>query len=320
MNPKALQWAPVDITRMDNATFLSFCNNVDEKCQADGAAPMRTTMGQFYTDFHAACVLYDDVFNPARKSLDTEDLKTLDAERDNSLGAYHEAVLGLQRNPNEAKKQAARLLNLNYDTYKPSASQEYMKETELIQQMTTAIRASQELTAAVTLLGLGDYLDDLEQKNAAFAQLMKSRTASTEGQTKGAVANARADLEKKYQLLRQMLNVASIYEGDTQYRPFLLAVNAVVEHYRQILARKGVTTGGGSSSGTGDASGTGGTGGTTTDPAQGGTTDPGTTTDPSTGGGSTDPDPSQGGSTDPGTDPGTGGGGSSDDDDDITEE
>ena len=310
MNPKALQWASVDITRMDNATFLSFCNNVDEKCQAENAAQMRTTMGQFYADFHTAAAQYDQVFSPARKSLDTEDLKNLDTERDNALGAYHEAVLGLQRNPNEAKRQAARLLNLNFDTYKPGPSQEYMKETELIQQMTADIRGSQELAAAVTLLGLTDYLDDLEQKNQAFAQLMKSRTASTEGYAKGAVAAARAQLEQKYQLLRQMLNVAAIYEGDTQYRDFLLAVNAVVEHYRQILARKGVTTG----TTTG-----GGTGGGTTDPG----TDPGTTTDPETpgtgGGGSTDPDPENpgtggGGTTDPGTtpDPSQGGGGSTD--------
>ena len=249
MNPNALQWASVHFQHMDNATLLSFCNNVDEKCQAENAAQMRTTM-QFYTDFHAAYEQYDLVFNPARKSLDTEDLKRLDQARDSALGAYHEAVLGLQRNPNEAKKQAARLLNLNYDTYKPGASQEYMKETELILQMTTEIRGSQELTAAIQLLGLDDYLTDLEQKNAAFAELMKSRTASTEGQTKGAVADARADLEKKYQLLRQMLNVASIYEGDTAYRAFILAVNAVIEHYRQILARKGVSTGTNSGGGT----------------------------------------------------------------------
>lgn len=312
MNPKALQWASVDITRMDNATFLSFCNNVDEKCQAENAAQMRTTMGQFYTDFHAAAVRYDQVFNPARRSLDTEDLKALDDARDDSLGAYHEAVLGLQRNPNEAKKQAARLLNLNYDTYKPERGQEYMKETELVSQMTTSIRGSQELSAAILLLGLDDYLDDLEQRNQAFAQLMKSRTASTEGYAKGAVAEARAALEQKYQLLRQMLNVAAIYEGDTQYRDFLLAVNAVVEHYRQILARKGVTTGtsGTTSGGTTDP-------GTTTDPETpgtggGGTTDPGTTTDPDpenpgTGGGGTTPDPSQGGggSTNPDPDGGS---------------
>ena len=243
MYPNALQFGSIPLRAMDNATLLSYLHNVDDKGKAENAAPMRTKMGQFWTDFDAAFVHYDQVFNPSRKSLESEDLKNLDSERDDALGAYHEAELGLQRNPNEAKRQAARLLNLNYDTYKPERSQEYMKETELINQMTTEIRNTAELSAAIQLLGLEDYLADLEQKNQAFADLMAGRTASTEGYQKGAVAEARADLEAKYQLFRQMLNVASIYEGDTEYRPFLLAANAEVEHFRQILARKGISTG-----------------------------------------------------------------------------
>ena len=277
---------------MDNATLLSFMHNVDEKGQADNAAPMRTKLAEFWTPFHQACNTYDQVFNPARKSLDTEDLANLDTTRDDALGAYHEAVLGLQRNPNEAKRQAARQLNLNYDTYKPERSQEYMKETELIQQMTTEIRAQQQLAAAIQLLGLDDYLTDLEQKNQAFVDLMKGRTASTEGYQKGAVAEARAALEQKYQLLRQMQNVASIYEGDTEYRPFLLAVNAEVEHFNQILNRKGK-----GNSGTGDNPGTDTPGTDTpgtdtpgTDTPGTGTDTPGTDTPPSGGGGNSDED------------------------------
>lgn len=308
MNPYSLQWASIDVTKMDQATVLSFLNNADEKCQAENAAPMREKMGQFYTDFHAAAVQFDQVFNPARKSLDTEDLKKLDDDRDNSLGAYHEAELGLQRNPNEAKRQAARLLNLNYDTYKPDRGQEYMKETELITQMTTEIRNTPQLAAAIELLGLEDYLADLEQKNNAFAELMKGRTASTEGYQKGAVAEARANAEQKYQLLRQMLNVASIYEGDTAYRPFILAVNAVVEHYRQILARKGVSTGSGSNTGTGTGTttpATDGTGSTEGTGSEGGSGSTGDSGDSGNTGGSGD----NGGSGSTTTDPGTGGGG-----------
>lgn len=290
MYPNALQWAALPLRQMDSATLLSYMHNVDEKGQADNAAPMRTKLAEFWTSFHQAYNTYDQVFNPARKSLDTEDLANLDTTRDDALGAYHEAVLGLQRNPNEAKRQAARQLNLNYDTYKPERSQEYMKETELIEQMTTEIRAQQQLAAAIQLLGLDDYLTDLEQKNQAFADLMKGRTASTEGYQKGAVAEARANVEQKYQLLRQMQNVASIYEGDTEYRPFLLAVNAEVEHFNQILNRKGKgsstgtgtgTTGDGSTdSGTGDNTGTDtpGSGDNPSDPS-----DPSTPSDPGTG-------------------------------------
>ena len=263
MYPNALQFDAIQLRAMDNATVLSYMHQVYDHGQADET--MRGKMGQWWTDFAQAYTLYDQVINPSRKSLDTEDLENLDKTRDSSLGAYPEALLGLQRNPNEQKKQAARQLLLNYDTFKPSAGQEYMKETELIDQMTKEIDDSEALTAAVTLLGLGDYLSDLKQKNQAFATLMASRTASTQGQVKGAVTAARSDMEAKYQLFRRLLNVAAVYEGDTDYRPFLLAVNAEVEHYKQILARKGVTSGSSSGSGGGSSDGgdsdSGGSGG-----------------------------------------------------------
>ena len=282
MYPNALQWQSVLIHAMDKATLMSFMHNVDEKGQADNAAPMRTKLAEFWTAFHQAYNTYDQVFNPARKSLDTEDLANLDTTRDDALGAYHEALLGLQRNPNEAKRQAARQLNLNYDTYKPDRTQEYMKETELIQQMTTEIRAQQQLAAAIQLLGLDDYLTDLEQKNQAFADLMKGRTTSTEGYQKGAMVEARANVEQKYQLLRQMVNVASIYEGDTEYRPFLLAVNAEVEHFNQILNRKGKGNSGDNPSAPSDpgtgGSGTGDNPSAPSDPSDPGTDTPGTIT------------------------------------------
>lgn len=244
MNPNALQIASIPLHAMDNATLLSFMHMVDDHGQAN--ATMREKMGEFFTGFHTAFAQYDLVFNPARRMLETEDLIPLDSARDNSLGAYHEAILGLQRHPVEAKRLAARKIKLNFDTYSPDRSMEYMKETEIIEQMTTEIRNTPDLLAAIELLGLDDYLADLEQKNQAFADLMRSRTAATEGNVKGAVAAARTELENKYQLFRQMINVAAIYEGDTDYRPFMLSVNAEVEHFKDILARKGYSSGGGS--------------------------------------------------------------------------
>ena len=247
MNPYALQFGSIDVTRMDQMTLLSYLHMIDNHGQAD--ATMQAKMGQFWTDFHAAFDAYDLVINPERTSIYTAELKTKDEVRDDALGAYHEAILGLQRHPVEAKRMAAKKLLINYDSFNPGRGLEYMKETETIHQMVKEIENNPELTAAVTLLGLDDYKDDLKTKNDDFATTMATRTGTTEGQTKGAVAAARAAAEAKYQLLRQMLNVASIYEGDADYRSFILKANAEVEHYRTILARKGVSTGSSSQNG-----------------------------------------------------------------------
>ena len=131
-----------------------------------------------------------------------------------------------------------------------------------------AVPITVEMTAAVTLLGFDDYVADLAAKNEAFAVVMASRTASTEGASKGVVAAARTQLEEKYQLFRRMLNVASIYEGDTDYRSFILSANAEVAHYKDVLARKGVSTGSSSNSSNSGTTPSGGTeeGGTTPTP------------------------------------------------------
>ena len=232
---------------MDQMTLLSYLHMIDNHGQAD--ATMQAKMGQFWTDFHTAFDAYDLVINPERTSIFTAELKKKDEDRDNALGAYHEAILGLQRHPVEAKRMAARKLLINYDSFAPDRGLEYMKETETIHQMVKEIENSTELSAAVALLGLGDYKDDLKAKNDDFSTTMATRTGTTEGQTKGAVAAARTAVEANFQLFRQMLNVASIYEGDADYRSFILKANAEVEHYRQILARKGVSTGSTNNSG-----------------------------------------------------------------------
>ena len=301
MNPNALQFGSIDVTRMDQMTLLSFLHMIDNHGQAD--ATMQAKMGQFWTDFHAAFDAYDLVINPERTSIFTAELKKKDEDRDNALGAYHEAILGLQRHPVEAKRMAARKLLINYDSFNPDRGMEYMKETETIHQMLKEIENNPELTAAVTLLGLGDFKDDLGLKNDDFTVTMATRTGTTEGQTKGAVAAARDLAEAMYQLFRRMLNVASIYEGDADYSSFILKANAEVEHYRQILARKGVSTGSTSNnSGSGQQSTDNGqqSGGQQSgDNGQqsGGQQGGGTTPDPGTGGGETpvNPDPDQGG-------------------------
>ena len=274
MYPNALQIDPLKLSHIDNATLLSFMHMVHNHGLEN--ATMREKMGQWWTDFSDAYQTYDQVINPERRSLLSEDLEGLDNARDNALGAYHEALLALQRHPNTDKRQAARQLLLSYETFNPDRAQEYMKESELIDQAVKEINERPELTAAVTLLDLDDYVTDLNTKNQAFVTTMASRTASTEGQTTGVVAAARADVEAKYQLLRRLLNVAATYEGDTDYRPFILSVNAEVEHFKDILARKGVSTGSSSNAGTGTGnSGNSGANGQNGQNGSNGTTDSG---------------------------------------------
>jgi hypothetical protein len=174
------------------------------------------------------------------------------------------------------------------------------KQTTNISQMIQAIEGNATIMAALPTMGLDDYLTDLKQKNEAFAAKMAERTAGTVGQEKGVVAAARTEVEKALRNLIRATNVVSIYEGDGGLDSFIDTMNAEIEHFKDILARKGYSSGS-SNSGTTNGGNSG-----TTEPTDPGTTDPTPgTTDP------TDPGTTPTNPTTPDPDPGTGGGGTS---------
>ena len=294
-----------DVTRMDVTTALGFFGQI--KAQLDTNATLTATMAGVWTAYAAALQAYDDAYAQARRWEQTEDISALDTQRDMALSAYLNALKAMTASPNAQKQQAAKQLMFIREKYSLSASDEYMKETTAIRQMVQEMDASAEAQAALATTGLDDWFVDLKQKNEDFLAKMNERTDAQAGQQKGIVREARLACEAAYRNVVKLVNALSIVEvpAGFDYAPVIDRLNAEIEHYRQILARKGVTTGtssGGSSS----------NGGGTTEPENpgtgGGTTDPGT--GDNTGGDTTDPNPSTGGdtggTTEPDT-PGTGG-------------
>lgn len=247
MDINAKQIPNFDVSKPDNATLLSFMNVVAGHCAAD--ATMQAKLGDIYTAFAASATNYDTVYNPSQKDLLSDVLASLDDVRDKALTAWHTAILAAQKSPNATKQQVATQLVQFYKDYHLDSDVEYMKETTNIQQMLHVVEAEQTIVAALPGMGLDDYLADLKAKNEAFAAKMAERTAGNVGKTTGMVAAARADVEQKYRTLMRMVNVVSSYEGGGLLDQFILVVTAEIEHYKQIMARKGGSTGGSSDGG-----------------------------------------------------------------------
>ena len=157
----------------------------------------------------------------------------------------------------------------------------------MIQEMEENMQAEQALTTT----GLDDWFQDLKAKNEAFLAKMNERTEAQAGQQKGIVREKRLLAEAAYKNVVKLLNAAAIMEqpAELDYNPVIDRLNAEVEHYRQILARKGTSTGtnsggdGGSSDGGDDGGSDGGSDGGDT-PTPDPTPDPTPTPDPSGGG------------------------------------
>ena len=336
LNLNAKQISDLQISRFDNATLLSAVEQTSQHVQHSAVA--RQKLGSIADAYVSAANAYDVAYNPSQKDLLTDVVAELDKVRDKAQTAWHENILAGQRSPNEQKAMVARQLVQLYKDYHLETADEYMKQTTNISQMIQAVEGNATIMAALPTMGLDDYLTDLKQKNEAFAAKVAERTAGTVGREKGVVAAARATVEKALRDLIRATNVVSIYEGDGGLDQFIDTVNAEIEHYRQILARKGGSSGSGSSSNSGN-SGNSGNGGTTNTgdnngggaeqggseqggSEQGGTDTPGGDTPGGGGTGTITPDPGTGGDTPGGGDnPGGGGdnpgGGGGDDDDPV---
>ena len=303
MNINAKQLTIFDIHRMDITTALGFFGQMQTKFESNGT--LTAAMGNVWTDYTSARQGYDDAYAQARKWEQTEDIDNLDKLRDNAQSAFLNALKAMLASPNAAKAQAAKLLTFIRDKYSLDNSDEYMKQTTMTAQFIQEVESNADAMAALTTTGLDDWFTDLKQKNEAFLAKMNERTEAQAGLQKGIVREKRLLCEAAYRNVVKLVNAMAICEvpAGLDFTTPINLLNAEIEHYRQILARKGISTG--SNSG-----GDGGTG-TGSNENQNENENPGT--GGNTGGGGTTPTtPTNPTNPDTPSDPGTGGGGSND--------
>ncbi len=230
-----------------------------------------------------------------RKWEQTEDIDNLDKLRDNAQSAFLNALKAMLASPNAAKAQAAKKLAFIRDKYSFNNTDEYMKQTTMVAQFIQEVESNADAMAALTTTGLDDWFTDLKQKNADFLAKMNERTEAQAGLEKGIVREKRLLCEAAYRNVVKLANAMSICEvpAGFDFTTAFNLLNAEIEHFRQILARKGISTG--SNSG-GDGTDTGTGTGSNDNDNQGGTnqgggtgtitpTNPDTPSDPGTGGG-----------------------------------
>ena len=245
MNINAKQMTSIDVhNKMDNTTALGFFNQIGQLISANAA--LQSALSTVWTAYVAAYEAFDEAFAQTRKWAQTEDIETLDKERDQALSAFNAALKSMLSSPNATKQQAARRLMFVREKYTLNPSDEYMKETTAIQQMVQEMEENVQADQALTTTGLIDWFQDLKQKNQAFLQKMNERTAAQAGQQKGIVREKRLLAEAAYKNVVRLINAAAIMEmpEGLDWNSPINRLNAEIDHYKNILARKGSTSGG----------------------------------------------------------------------------
>ena len=326
MNINAKQVTEIATSRFDITTVLGFFGQIKNLIAANTG--LTANLSTVWTSFTAAYTAFDDAYAQARRWVQTEDIAKFDTERDDALSAFLTALKALLTSPNQTKQLAAKRLLFIRDKYNLNTGDEYMKETTAVAQMIQEMEATQQPLDDLAATGLDDWFADLKAKNEAFLDKMNERTEAQAGQQKGIVRETRLKAEAAYKNVVKLINALAIVEvpeGFDYNRPIDL-LNAEIEHYRQILARKGVSTGSPSNNNGGTGTGTGTEPGTEPGGEEPGGEEPGGNEpggeepggeEPGNGGntGGNEPGGNTGGGDTPGGNGGNGGGGNNGGDD-----
>ena len=239
MNINAKQMTEIATSRMDITTVLGYFGQIKGIVNANSA--LVGALGTVWTTFTSAENAFDEAYAQTRKWAQTEEIEGLDTSRDQALSAFNNALKAMTASPNAQKQAGAKLLMNIREKYTLNASDEYMKETTAIAQMIQEMEENVQADQALTATGLIDWFQDLKQKNQAFLQKMNERTAEQAGQQKGIVREKRLLAETAYKNVVRLINAAAIMEmpEGLDWNSPIDRLNAEVEHYRQILARKG---------------------------------------------------------------------------------
>jgi hypothetical protein len=189
--------------------------------------------------FAVFLVLYsnsDEALEIIRKNAATGQLAEADTTRDIDFRGFAEAVKSALHHFDAAKREAARRLQITFDHYGNLARKPYDEETASIYNFVQEMNGKHASDIAV--LGLNDWVIQLDADNKAFEALLKTRYAEDAGKTDLRMKDVRRETDRNYRDILDRIDALILINGDSAYAPFVKELNIRVERYSDIIAQR----------------------------------------------------------------------------------
>jgi hypothetical protein len=136
---------------------------------------------------------------------------------------------------NADKRNAAGKIRIVLDYYGNIAAKAFDQETAAVDDLLRELNDNH--VADVQLLGLTDWLIQLDVENQKFKTLMSERYAETAKRPSTRMKAARSETDKALRALLDMVEALAAVNGADVYLPFVNELNAVSERYKNQLAQ-----------------------------------------------------------------------------------
>lgn len=231
----------IDITKLRNAEYIQFSRDFLTVVALNNQAALKVVPE--YTDFEAVIQIIEGVFKTDQGSNITPLIEALDIRRDMAIMGIYKTVDGLTHHFEPSKKQAADVLLNHLKVYGNATSvidNALPAETAIVNSMVADLGTKGELKAALELLGIGDWVAELQSANEQLSQKYIERIVEAGHANPNVIKDKRLEANALYYKLRDMVVAqATVVKNAPPFSKAIGELNAVVEQYNAILANRG---------------------------------------------------------------------------------
>jgi hypothetical protein len=170
-----------------------------------------------------------------RKSGYTSEIDGADHRRDGIFRGFADAVKSGLNHFDPAKREASGRIEVVLNNYGNIAAKSLDRETAAIDDILRELNSG-DCPAFVNLLGLADWLVQLDAENQTFKTLMMARYGEVANRPATQMKTARKDVDKAFHTIIDRIEALATVNGIAPYEAFIRELNAVLERYKNIMA------------------------------------------------------------------------------------
>lgn len=175
------------------------------------------------------------VLDMVRKSAITSQIDAADVARDKPIRGFFKVVKGQLQHFNPAMSKAAYNVDVMNESFSDITRLSKEKQTNATRSYLDALSA---VSADIAVLGLTDWVTEIESTNNTYVELVKDRFDEKDVKPDTNMKEARVETDAAYNAIIDRINAFIIIDGDAHYASFVTKLNNRIDAFALAIAQR----------------------------------------------------------------------------------
>ena len=217
----------IGLKRLTNEEHYKFMFDTDALIIA--ATTSTLSIENDYVIFKEAFQNEGEALGFVRKSSITDNIYDADLVRDTTLRGLKKAIESNLSHFKPVNREAAKRLLVFLNTFGNVTAKSYQEESAAIIKIVSELKST--YATDINLLGLMEWVDELENNNSSFDHLMTNRFDESDDKTRLRMKEVRKEIDKAYKAIVKRINALIIVNGEANYTDFVNKLNLRIDYY-----------------------------------------------------------------------------------------